>query len=335
MISIENRRRALKERKDNLLAEIHALEDQLQIRRRWQPEDREYKATLQYIATRRYQKALGKLQRLVVQRLFELHKLNLSGTGAYRLDLESKSDDIMTFPTAYRVRTYMAKNLQRRCRAIRAAVKAYNAAAKALDPPRPPLAWEKVSHFSFLEEFTLLEDTRNDIRGKPWAQPLVREAMRNARKVRRAKEELEKVQTQARRLHTSIHDEEAVFDRVLADLQSGDDPLFGAVSDYCTCRRGVNASLMARLNRLYSLPGYAGNTTPGVYAGPPREVFKSPGVSVPAPGNSATFQKLVEEETIADHLDDGIAATDMDEDEHGAVSSLVDHIADLALVMST
>ncbi len=80
-IAVESRRRALKERQDNLLADIHAMESALHLRRRWQPEDSEYQATLKYMATRKYQKALGHLQRLVVQRLFELHKLNLSGTG--------------------------------------------------------------------------------------------------------------------------------------------------------------------------------------------------------------------------------------------------------------
>ncbi|KAI1787602.1 hypothetical protein LXA43DRAFT_861663, partial [Ganoderma leucocontextum] len=144
---------------------------------------------LKYIAARRYQQALGRLQRLVIQRLFELQKMNLSHT-------------------AYRVRTHIAKSLQKRCKAIRAAVKSYNAAALALTPPRPTPDWSRISHFSFLEEFTLLNDTRNNIRDKPWGQPLVRETMRTARRIKRATEELETVQREARRVHTSITDED-------------------------------------------------------------------------------------------------------------------------------
>ena len=56
----------------------------MQIPRRWVPGDREYEETLKYIATRNYQRALGRLQRLVIQRLFELHKLNLAQTGMLR-----------------------------------------------------------------------------------------------------------------------------------------------------------------------------------------------------------------------------------------------------------
>ncbi|KAI0323240.1 hypothetical protein GY45DRAFT_1213278, partial [Cubamyces sp. BRFM 1775] len=164
---LETRRRYLRERVKQLTAEVNEMEVALNITSRWQPGDAMYRETLQYIATRKYQRALGKLQRLVIQRLFELHKLNLSQTG-------------------YRMRTYIAKNLQRRCRAIRNAVKQYNAAAKELNPPREPLDWSKVSHYAFLEEFTLLQDTQNQLHDKPWSKPAVRETMRIARRIARA-----------------------------------------------------------------------------------------------------------------------------------------------------
>jgi hypothetical protein len=80
----------------------------------------------------------------------------------------------------YRMRTHIAKSLQRWCKAIQNAAKAYNAAAMALDPPRPTLNWAKASHYSFLEDFELLRDTRQDIRSKPWAQPVIRATMKQA-----------------------------------------------------------------------------------------------------------------------------------------------------------
>lgn len=51
------------------------------IDRRWETSDREYKEALEYINTRKYRRALERLHKLVVQRLFELHKMNLSNTG--------------------------------------------------------------------------------------------------------------------------------------------------------------------------------------------------------------------------------------------------------------
>lgn len=61
--------------------EVLALEVKLGITRRWEPTDEPYIETVKYIRERKYQHALNELQCLVVQWLFELHKLNLSHTG--------------------------------------------------------------------------------------------------------------------------------------------------------------------------------------------------------------------------------------------------------------
>ena len=50
---------------------------------RWDPSSPEYLETLGYLSTRKYQRALEELQRLVIQRLFELHKMNISATGKH------------------------------------------------------------------------------------------------------------------------------------------------------------------------------------------------------------------------------------------------------------
>lgn len=86
------------------------------------------------------------------------------------------------------MRRNIAKNMQTRSRAIRNAIVAYNAAAAALDPPRPKLDWGTISHYQFLEEFDLMNETRADIREKPWAQPATRETLRLARRLAGAHE---------------------------------------------------------------------------------------------------------------------------------------------------
>jgi hypothetical protein len=53
------------------------------IDKRWDPSSPEYLETLGYLSMRTYQRALEELQRLVIQRLFELHKMNISATGGY------------------------------------------------------------------------------------------------------------------------------------------------------------------------------------------------------------------------------------------------------------
>ena len=57
------------------------IENQLQVRDRWDSSSAEYKGVEQGMAQRQYRLALDELECLVVQRLFELMKLNTSGTG--------------------------------------------------------------------------------------------------------------------------------------------------------------------------------------------------------------------------------------------------------------
>ena len=78
---LETDRRKLRDRVARLEDDVARLEAQLEVEHRWQPGDILYDETIKYIETQHYQKALGKLQRLVLLRLFELHKLNLAQTG--------------------------------------------------------------------------------------------------------------------------------------------------------------------------------------------------------------------------------------------------------------
>lgn len=77
----EMQRCYLSEKCDQILLEIIALEGKLGIDRRWTPTSPEYQDALHYSTMQAYQIALDKLQKLVIQRLFELHKLNLNFTG--------------------------------------------------------------------------------------------------------------------------------------------------------------------------------------------------------------------------------------------------------------
>lgn len=61
--------------------ECRALEDELDIAERWTPGTADYEMAIKQLAVRQYQKAVDDLEHLVVQRLFELTKLRMSGTG--------------------------------------------------------------------------------------------------------------------------------------------------------------------------------------------------------------------------------------------------------------
>ncbi|OJT11774.1 hypothetical protein TRAPUB_11681, partial [Trametes pubescens] len=285
----ETERRHLREKWDHVSCDVIGMELKMGIDPRWTPDAPNYKATLQYIAERNYQVALEKLHGLVVQHLFELHNMNIS-------------------QTAYKVRTYIAKNLQRRSEAIRTAVREYNTAAQSLNPPRPTLDWTTVTHYGFLDEFELLRDTRNNIRAKPWAQPLAREAMKKFRRVARAREELVRCNVEIRRLHTSILDENTALNCAVRDARSRGDTIAGPLDVFSTHRMRVNARLLVIISQIHALEGFTGDVNPGVRIG------SSSGSS--ATGNDAAStaeQDLAREmaELVLDREDDTPDDTEM------------------------
>lgn len=217
------------------------------------------------------------------------------------------------------MRTHIAKSLQSRCKAIQHGVKVYNEAAVEIG--QPTLDWTKVSHYAFLEEFALLGATSEDIRSKRWAEPAVRELMKQALRVERAHEEIKRCNIEIRRLHTAIADEENTFSRVLNGLT--DSPIFGAISEFCTRRRRINAHILARLQDIYVLKGFTGDTNVGVRKG-----------SIPADHSSlSTIEDLLVDERWqldSDNRDDG---DDIDADDAVAeeIGGLVNYIADLPM----
>ena len=78
---LETERRYALELRESCLKQIIDMEVSMGIDRRWDPSSPEYLETLGYLSTRTYQRALEELQRLVIQRLFELHKMNISASG--------------------------------------------------------------------------------------------------------------------------------------------------------------------------------------------------------------------------------------------------------------
>ena len=163
------------------------------------------------------------------------------------------------------MRTHISNALQRCSKAIRNAVKAYNTAALALNPPRDMLDWSKVSHYTFLNQFNILQDTRHSVFDQPWVKPVNRTLMKQRHHIARARGEIIRCNVEIRRLHTSIIDEGKHFDQVLAKLV--DSPMLGPVSDYIQRRQAVNSLLLARINETYNLEGYTGERTPGTQKG--------------------------------------------------------------------
>jgi len=80
---LETERHFAREQHNSIRYQVLELEEHMGITKRWTPATPEYVETVRYISERRYHQAINNLQRLVTQRLFELHRLNLSGIGEY------------------------------------------------------------------------------------------------------------------------------------------------------------------------------------------------------------------------------------------------------------
>ncbi|KAJ7430639.1 hypothetical protein B0H11DRAFT_1763763 [Mycena galericulata] len=108
---------------------------------------------------------------------------------------------------------HIAKALQARSKAVKAALITYNEAAEAMSPAKPTLDWEQVVEFAFLSDFDLLREAREDIREEKWALPAGRVAMDAHYKLLRSDEEIGRLDVEIPRFVTYMADEEAFLVR--------------------------------------------------------------------------------------------------------------------------
>src|SRR5258706_15612052 len=99
----------------------------------------------------------------------------------------------------------------------------YNKQAECLG--RPTLDFQQVVEYLFLSDFELLHHTHNDITQRPWVQPVIRNAMISWMKTERAKEEINRLNVEARRLKTYIWDSSVARQYAIQHLHHTDPPL--------------------------------------------------------------------------------------------------------------
>ncbi|KAJ6620183.1 hypothetical protein B0H10DRAFT_2360931 [Mycena sp. CBHHK59/15] len=219
-------------------------EEENGIERRWTPDSKEYKDALVVATERRYWAAVSQLERLVVMRLFELTKLGMSGV-------------------AYKLRDQIFKALQNRSGAIRRALTIYNEAGAALMPPRERLTFADIINTTVLIDFNMLRETREDIRKQPWTQPARREAGVLYFRIKRAKEEIRRLNVEILRLITSMVDEHVDYYRAIQATLPIDPPLAAELQRRSLHASTISASICKRLRLTSRLTGFSGNLVPG------------------------------------------------------------------------
>ncbi|KAG1793324.1 uncharacterized protein HD556DRAFT_1479424 [Suillus plorans] len=262
-VRLETARRHALENYEKDLKIVHDLEMKLGVDKRWQPEDIEWQNAGRLVANRKYQLALDTLEGLIVARIFELSKMNRAGTG-------------------YKMRKHIGKALQVRSAAIRTALDRYNLTAHALSSPRPALKWEDVVEYAFLADFELLRDAREDISQRPWATPSGRHAMDLYFKMCRAREEIERLNVEIRRVATYLQDERHYLEECEILLHTLHPGLAHQVQILRNTRGRFLDYHCQRLRDIAGLPGFSGTLLPGqaLHTGP-GESASSPSVQVP------------------------------------------------------
>ncbi|KAJ7768412.1 hypothetical protein B0H16DRAFT_1307963 [Mycena metata] len=241
---IKRQRRHIIARYDKTFLAVQDLENRLDISVPWVPGNEQYEAARVNVVKRRYQRALDKLQALVISRMFELTKMNMSGMG-------------------YKLRKHIAKALQARSRAIKVALQNYNDVAPMMDAD--PLSWEEVVEYTFLSQFDILRDGCDDIRMYPWAKPSGRIAMDQYFKIERANEEIIRLNIEVRRVITHIHDEAAFLRRAeVAVREKQGKVLAHQVFKYRMLRGRFADEHLQRFNALGKVRGFTGTLFPGI-----------------------------------------------------------------------
>ncbi|KAF7329329.1 hypothetical protein MKEN_00194100 [Mycena kentingensis (nom. inval.)] len=287
----ETERRHAIETRDKALATVQDLERRNGIEARWTPEMEEWQKAAELVAERKYRRALDAVQGLVISRLLELSKVNMSGTG-------------------YRQRKFIEKALQARSKALRNAIERYNDIAIQLS--RPTLTWSQVVEYGFL------------------AEPGAREAMDSHYKLLRAVEERLRLDVEIKRLVTYMRDEERFLVHKEREMESkGLFARALQVRKLRMLQGRFSAVHMQRLQKLSKLPGFTGSILPGEGVSEERKVPEGLSMAVgftavpPAPPQALTTadgssEGLTEAdaEAVAAAVD-AVAGEDSD-DEHGS-----------------
>ncbi|KAJ6481410.1 hypothetical protein DFH09DRAFT_950547 [Mycena vulgaris] len=313
--AIETRRRHALELVSKALDAVQELERRLDTER-WVRGSEKWKAVATLVEKRRYQRALDSLEGLIVARMFELCKVNLAGLY-----------------TGYKLRKHIAKALQARSKAVKAAITRYNDAANTMTPPRINLSWEQVVEYAFLADFDLLRDGREDIRGEPWALPSGRAAMDQHYKLLRADEEIVRLNTEIQRLVTYMPDEEAFLvyheERLKAE---GDAGLAHQMGLHRMERARFNALHMIRLQKLSKVDGFTGSISRGVSASRERDVAAPLGDVEMNPPSSSTEMGACARDAMLIDGEEGDEEEEDEEDEEDDGEALSDAIAHIVRI---
>ncbi|KAF8341119.1 hypothetical protein F5887DRAFT_888021, partial [Amanita rubescens] len=286
--STKTKRRHDIEKRDNCLKRVHELEAKLHVMQRWEPGSTQWKAAAEKVTLREYRRAIDKLESLVVARLFELSKMNKS-------------------QTCYKLRRHIANALKARSKAIKAALEKYNTTVAACTPLAPQLTWDDIVDYAFLADFDLLRDTRDDVHQKPWASQTIRVICDQYFRMQRAREEIDRLNVEIRRVVTYIADETTFLRAKESSLAQTNPLLAHQIALYRLERGRANTTHSTRFTKLAKNSKFTGQVTKG-------RSIHLPTISVESRDETSS-DIHIDEDNAEDEEDEEDEGDDEDEDE--------------------
>jgi hypothetical protein len=159
-------------------------------------------------------------------------------------------------------------------------LKQYNDAAALLTPPREPLTWSTVLKAVTVAEFDLLRDTRTDIRYLPWTEPSRREATTYYFGIKRAKEEIVRLNVEIMRLLTFMFDTHVDYQLAIQKHVETDPSLAHSLFIQWQYEDRINTAIARKLLQTSQLNGFSGCLTIATRLG--RDPSLPTGISPPS-----------------------------------------------------
>ena len=169
--------------------------------------------------------------------------------------------------------------MRTRSGAIKTALKQYNDAAALLNPPRDPLTWSTVLKAATVADFDLLRDTRTDIRCLPWTEPSRREATSYYFGIKRAREEIVRLNVEITRLLTFMFDTHVDYHHAIQRYITEDPALAFSLTQQWQYETRINESVVRKIVQTSQLRGFTGTLFIGSRIG--RDTALSRGVPQP------------------------------------------------------
>ena len=128
-----------------------------------------------------------------------------------------------------------------------------------MDPPRSALTWESVVNAMDIADFDILKDTRQDIRMLEWAQPANREGMVMYFQIKRAKEEIIRLNVEIRRLLTFLYDDHVDHFRAIQANKTINPSLSHEIWLRWEYRSKIHEEIVKRILQTSKLVGFSGS----------------------------------------------------------------------------